>query len=101
MLRLHCFFFFKQKTAYEITHSDWSSDVCSSDLSTSRAAATAVARWPFSCPVRLRTNLAQSVARLPDPPGDARQRGSAILLSSRTVDEVVAQSVSPGACAHS
>src|SRR5881392_4308280 len=25
-------FFFKQKTAYEITHSDWSSDVCSSDL---------------------------------------------------------------------
>src|SRR5881392_4273217 len=26
------FFFFKQKTAYEITHSDWSSDVCSSDL---------------------------------------------------------------------
>src|SRR6187551_3859592 len=24
-------FFFKQKTAYEITHSDWSSDVCSSD----------------------------------------------------------------------
>ena len=22
----------KQKTAYEITHSDWSSDVCSSDL---------------------------------------------------------------------
>src|SRR5213083_3100843 len=27
-----CFFFFKQKTAYEITASDWSSDVCSSDL---------------------------------------------------------------------
>src|SRR5213083_815642 len=24
-------FFFKQKTAYEITASDWSSDVCSSD----------------------------------------------------------------------
>src|SRR3546814_12233357 len=26
------FFFFKQKTAYEIRISDWSSDVCSSDL---------------------------------------------------------------------
>jgi len=26
------FFFFKQKTAYEITYGDWSSDVCSSDL---------------------------------------------------------------------
>ncbi len=28
------FFFFKQKTAYEIKECDWSSDVCSSDLST-------------------------------------------------------------------
>src|SRR5213594_2317738 len=26
------FFFFKQKTAYEISVRDWSSDVCSSDL---------------------------------------------------------------------
>src|SRR3546814_12910473 len=26
------FFFFKQKTAYEMRMSDWSSDVCSSDL---------------------------------------------------------------------
>src|SRR3546814_7205416 len=26
------FFFFKQKTAYEVRISDWSSDVCSSDL---------------------------------------------------------------------
>src|SRR3546814_11255407 len=31
------FFFFKQKTAYEMRISDWSSDVCSSDLSE---------RWP-------------------------------------------------------
>src|SRR3546814_19017261 len=27
-----CFVFFKQKTAYEMRISDWSSDVCSSDL---------------------------------------------------------------------
>src|SRR3546814_4178436 len=27
-----CIFFFKQKTAYEVRISDWSSDVCSSDL---------------------------------------------------------------------
>ena len=26
------FFFFKQKTAYEVKECDWSSDVCSSDL---------------------------------------------------------------------
>src|SRR3546814_3814861 len=31
--KLFCFlFFFKQKTAYEMRISDWSSDVCSSDL---------------------------------------------------------------------
>src|SRR3546814_3732652 len=29
---IHYFFFFKQKTAYEMRISDWSSDVCSSDL---------------------------------------------------------------------
>src|SRR3546814_10476706 len=32
MLRCVVFFFFKQKTAYEMRISDWSSDVCSSDL---------------------------------------------------------------------
>src|SRR3546814_6132256 len=34
------FFFFKQKTAYEMRISDWSSDVCSSDLM--------VSAWPPS-----------------------------------------------------
>src|SRR3546814_8441115 len=33
------FFFFKQKTAYEMRISDWSSDVCSSDLSCQQASA--------------------------------------------------------------
>src|SRR3546814_7037447 len=32
MCFLRSFFFFKQKTAYEMRISDWSSDVCSSDL---------------------------------------------------------------------
>src|SRR3546814_326811 len=32
MLRRAGLFFFKQKTAYEMRISDWSSDVCSSDL---------------------------------------------------------------------
>src|SRR3546814_17921866 len=32
MFFLCYFFFFKQKTAYEMRISDWSSDVCSSDL---------------------------------------------------------------------
>src|SRR3546814_6633390 len=33
MFDFFVFFFFKQKTAYEMRISDWSSDVCSSDLS--------------------------------------------------------------------
>src|SRR3546814_19434009 len=32
MYSLFCVFLFKQKTAYEMRISDWSSDVCSSDL---------------------------------------------------------------------
>src|SRR3546814_9281372 len=32
MFAYFLFFFFKQKTAYEMRISDWSSDVCSSDL---------------------------------------------------------------------
>src|SRR3546814_7007170 len=35
-------FFFKQKTAYEMRISDWSSDVCSSDL---------LRRWVQVCPL--------------------------------------------------
>src|SRR3546814_4106095 len=31
-MTVYVFFFFKQKTAYEMRISDWSSDVCSSDL---------------------------------------------------------------------
>src|SRR3546814_3103688 len=33
LVLMFVFFFFKQKTAYEMRISDWSSDVCSSDLS--------------------------------------------------------------------
>src|SRR3546814_8737369 len=36
------FFFFKQKTAYEMRISDWSSDVCSSDLGRRHGAALLV-----------------------------------------------------------
>src|SRR3546814_5835683 len=36
------FFFFKQKTAYEMRISDWSSDVCSSDLISPRRASAHV-----------------------------------------------------------
>src|SRR3546814_9711740 len=39
------FFFFKQKTAYEMRISDWSSDVCSSDLSSNHEGTMTVIGW--------------------------------------------------------
>src|SRR3546814_6005105 len=46
--RYFLFFFFKQKTAYEMRISDWSSDVCSSDLQ--MAEDTQVAGIPIAHP---------------------------------------------------
>src|SRR3546814_8630417 len=44
------FFFFKQKTAYEMRISDWSSDVCSSDLSSRAMGPTIPVRFrPLIC----------------------------------------------------
>src|SRR3546814_4377285 len=59
------FFFFKQKTAYEMRISDWSSDVCSSDLATTiidyqRAAATRRHREQGRDPVAL-ANMAEGL----------------------------------------
>src|SRR3546814_43521 len=45
-------FFFKQKTAYEMRISDWSSDVCSSDLARRRRALTGEALPEFVAAVR-------------------------------------------------
>src|SRR3546814_18590514 len=39
------FFFFKQKSAYEMRISDWSSDVCSSDLEWGEETAPVLAWW--------------------------------------------------------
>src|SRR3546814_4968066 len=44
------FFFFKQKTAYEMRISDWSSDVCSSDLADSGVGDLRAAEPTDSCP---------------------------------------------------
>src|SRR3546814_2681242 len=63
------FFFFKQKTAYEVRISDWSSDVCSSDLSkgalvwmhlksaTTSPLAGPTNTWRRSCGCRLRISF--------------------------------------------
>src|SRR3546814_6476772 len=52
-------FFFKQKTAYEMRISDWSSDVCSSDLAIAQGSLTwqdePAARRSDSEPIRLQS----------------------------------------------
>src|SRR3546814_6644001 len=54
------FFFFKQKTAYEMRISDWSSDVCSSDLKARRTLAGGVSHEArFASPYPTYTNRAQ------------------------------------------
>src|SRR3546814_11061129 len=45
---MYFFFFFKQKTAYEMRISDWSSDVCSSDLIGSKRLARGPEETPHS-----------------------------------------------------
>src|SRR3546814_16888842 len=47
---MSCFFFFKQKTAYDLRISDWGSDVCSSDLDVADLEAPCVERQ--ACRVR-------------------------------------------------
>src|SRR3546814_5746166 len=59
-----CFFFFKQKTAYEMRISDWSSDVCSSDLFLKRQVVVLF-------PGVLELLVAQHVERPADPPARA------------------------------
>src|SRR3546814_5132469 len=56
-----CFFFVKQKTAYEMRISDWSSDVCSSDL---MLLGPNMVRL-----VNKAEQLGLEVARAPDPAG--------------------------------
>src|SRR3546814_10682649 len=45
--------FFKQKTAYEMRISDWSSDVCSSDLPGDRVRINIAGDEPFSAEVQI------------------------------------------------
>src|SRR3546814_9164100 len=59
-------FFFKQKTAYEMRISDWSSDVCSSDLRGERShhAALLEGRRPVTCAEVAALGAAGAAARL-------------------------------------
>src|SRR3546814_9171604 len=46
LMNIYLIFFFKQKTAYDMRISDWSSDVCSSDLTVNPATGEALKTFP-------------------------------------------------------
>src|SRR3546814_10609287 len=58
------FFFFKQKTAYEVRISDWSSDVCSSDLSSMAPRLKPCLPAIIGCAKGIRYNCPPSVCNL-------------------------------------
>src|SRR3546814_1132691 len=51
MFSVFIVFFFKQKTAYEMRISDWSSDVCSSDLSDARTGQHVITQFDIAVPL--------------------------------------------------
>src|SRR3546814_8163273 len=69
-------FFFKQKTAYEMRISDWSSDVCSSDLT-----------WDEGDPLDADPDHAPGTGLAADVPETAR--AAALLDDSHRFDEMV------------
>src|SRR3546814_21116408 len=69
------FFFFKKKTAYEMRISDWSSDVCSSDLllaviDAHRVDALGVARRKLLDSVRILLVVSKPIINVPQEPSD-------------------------------
>src|SRR3546814_17056321 len=85
-----CLVVFKQKTAYELRISDWSSDVCSSDLwslvAAERGALSATLRQALSATRQrgqLRTTLASANARLLETRAGPSSESQQIVRASR------------------
>src|SRR3546814_3744977 len=107
---LFYFFFFKQKTAYEMRISDWSSDVCSSDLAPAARAMYRIWIWsgrtsrrsirasttskPWSLRSRSREWRAEGARIKPDAPDRVRLRQFLGVAFANRLRDVSAQ---PGA----
>src|SRR3546814_12257610 len=85
-----CLFFFKQKTAYEMRISDWSSDVCSSDLF-----ARFISRPPLLSALRRRSW--QKFAAAYNGPGYASNRYDEKLEESYARFKAAAEAEAPAA----
>src|SRR3546814_9973740 len=79
------FFFFKQKRAYEMRISDWSSDVCSSDRET----------WKPSSPRRRRSSTAHSATSKASHLGKRRLCGGPRRQAQQTACGVVSPQPAP------
>src|SRR3546814_8870796 len=91
-LGLYVFFFFKQKTAYEMRISDWSSDVCSSDLPVAIGCASQLAigayRFQIDAVGKLQVDIEGGA-----PYVDVRKIGARSLVRPRDILVVVAGAI--------
>src|SRR3546814_2323189 len=81
------FFFFKQKTAYEMRISDWSSDVCSSDLMPARHGTHRLLSLRQARPHlhrRSRQGVALPLLRLPKTRSEERRVGKECVSTCRS-----------------
>src|SRR3546814_5234145 len=69
--RVYMFFFFKQKTAYDMRISDWSSDVCSSDLGLNMAKRTSLLAPAVAPQTRREIEAENPPAATPAPPASS------------------------------
>src|SRR3546814_4917897 len=75
------FFFFKQKTAYEMRISDWSSDVCSSDLTSLKQGSS----WLFfSLPTTAISRLNSTPKKRLKPRSEERRVGKECVSTCRS-----------------
>src|SRR3546814_10749875 len=94
LVSLACFLFVKQTTAYEMRISDWSSDVCSSDLSSNQIVPAIIgeseAKLALSAALEDAGILASAIRPPTVPKGTARIR---FTLSAAHSDDDVVQMV--------
>src|SRR3546814_16479098 len=96
------FFFFELKTAYDVRISDWSSDVCSSDLRRRRSAAFVLGALRPTVLIPISHDLFGIALRQPLMGGTAFRTGSSLCPQERdslAVEEIVHIHVaSPSTC---
>src|SRR3546814_2563017 len=91
------FFFFKQKTAYEMRISDWSSDVCSSDLFETEHVADAIEIGPARFLVDANGAVALDVRMAADR-RDARAGLAIVALEEEQIGDLLDEQIGRASC---